>query len=58
MTGMVTALTTVSNNESFSLSVSVDDSPVVPASTSPSLPLSCSQRANFTAPSRFNEPSA
>ena len=42
---------TASHSVSFSSSVSVGDSPVVPATTRPSLPCSCSQRASAAAPS-------
>ena len=55
--GIVTASATVSHRVSFSASVSVGDSPVVPASTRPSLPCSWSQRARATAPSTSSEPS-
>ena len=58
MTGIVTASATASHRVSFSASVSVGDSPVVPATTRPSLPCSCSQRASVAAPSTSSEPSS
>jgi hypothetical protein len=58
ITGIVTASTVARYSDSFSSSVSVDDSPVVPDTTSPSLPLSCSQRAKRATPSRSRAPLA
>ena len=56
ITGIVTASTVALNNESFSSSVSVDASPVVPPTTSPSLPLSCNHFARRRTPSRSSSP--
>ena len=57
-TGIVTASATASHSVSFSASLIVGASPVVPAMTRPSLPWSWSQRARATAPSTSSDPSS
>ena len=57
-TGMVTASATAAQRLSFSSSVSVGASPVVPATTSPSLPLASSQRASVAGRVEVERPSA
>src|SRR5687768_1732507 len=54
---MVTASATALHRSSFSSSVRVEPSPVVPATTRPSLPWSASQRASWAATSRSSAPS-
>ena len=53
-----TASTTTRTSSTFSASVVVGDSPVVPLTTSPSCPLSTRCAASCCAPSRSREPSA
>jgi hypothetical protein len=57
-TGTVTASATARNSSSFSSSVSTGPSPVVPATTRPSLPWSVSQRASVTAAATSSAPSS
>ena len=49
MTGTVTASATARQRSTFSSSERTGPSPVVPATTSPSLPWAASQRARVTA---------
>ena len=58
ITGIVTASATHSQRVSFSASLRVGDSPVVPAITRPSLPCSCSHAARVAAPSTSSDPSS
>ncbi len=58
ITGTVTAPATAAQSSARSESVSVGPSPVVPVTTSPSLPSSVRWRARVTAPSMSRRPSA
>src|SRR5256885_254919 len=58
MTGTVTASATQRQRSAFSPSVRTGDSPVVPATTRPSLPWSTNHRARVAAPSKSRSPSS